>query len=287
MLDLFSGIGGFALAAEWVWGDELEIVAFCEKDEYCRKVLNKHWPKVAIEENVREIKRRYKDVDLITGGFPCQPFSQAGKRDGRSDDRYLWPEMLRVIRLFQPAWIVAENVRGLLSIEDGVVFEQVCADLEDSGYAVQPFVIPAVAVDAPHRRDRVWIVGHGFNSGLERHTGDDNKRNQPGWHRTNADRPISPASLSGSLADTQGRTERTRLCESEQRGERRGRFGDGCCEARRWFPEPDVGRMAHGVPCRVDRLRALGNAIVPQVAEQIFRAIRSVTTNTANRPEGE
>ena len=156
-LDLFSGIGGFALAAQWCWGDRHEVIAFCEQDQWARKVLTKHWPDVPCVEDIHEFKGPAQPVDLLTGGFPCQPFSTAGKRLGNADDRALWGEMLRVIQLFKPRWVIAENVRGILSIQDGLVFEQVCVDLEDAGYEVQPFVVPAVATDAHHRRDRVWF----------------------------------------------------------------------------------------------------------------------------------
>ena len=168
-IDLFSGIGGFALAANWVGWDT---IAFCEIDPFCQKVLKKHWPDVPIFDDIKtltadEIKEKTgwdgSEPTIISGGFPCQPYSTAGKRKGNADDRVLWLEMFRVIREVKPAWVVAENVRGLLSIEGGMVFEQVCADLEGEGYEVQPFIIPACAVNAPHRRDRVWIIAHANN----------------------------------------------------------------------------------------------------------------------------
>jgi DNA (cytosine-5)-methyltransferase 1 len=188
-LDLFSGIGGFAYAADQVWGDVEHI--FCDNDKFCQQVLNKHWKGSKIYNDIRDIT--YADlnrlaggkavntnlggqspldksatgdklaIDILTGGFPCQPFSQAGQRKGIDDDRYLWPEMLRVIQLAKPSWVIAENVRGLLTMQQGMVFEQVCSDLEDQGYEVQPFVIPAVAVNAPHRRDRIWFVAHALD----------------------------------------------------------------------------------------------------------------------------
>lgn len=179
-IDLFSGIGGFALAADRVFGEVEHI--FCDNEPFAQEVLKKHWPNSKIygdirtltntrgeeqrgvpsrQENGQGIPETWKGrVDILTGGFPCQPFSQAGKRKGTDDNRYLWPEMLRVIQEFQPTWVIAENVRGLLSINGGLVFEQVCTDLESAGYEVQPIVIPAVAVNAPHRRDRVWFVAH-------------------------------------------------------------------------------------------------------------------------------
>ena len=187
-LDLFSGIGGFALAVKEIWPDAEHV--FCDNDAYCRELLKLRFPKSKIYGDIKEIKtiadadwnglqksgqkqqttrhRQFFKVDLVTGGFPCQPFSQAGKRRGTDDDRYLWPEMLRVIRLAGPRWVIAENVRGLLTMQNGLVFEQVCADLENSGYEVRPFIIPAVAVNAPHRRDRIWFIAHALGDKADR-----------------------------------------------------------------------------------------------------------------------
>jgi DNA (cytosine-5)-methyltransferase 1 len=160
-LDLFSGIGGFALAAQWVWGSDHEILAFCEIDEYCQKVLKKHWPAVHIIPDIREMDgKAYKNVDLLTGGFPCQPFSVAGQQTGKRDDRYLWPEMARIIKEARPCWVIAENVPGIIKME----LDTVLSDLEGQGYEAQAFVIPACAKDAPHRRDRVWIVANSDQS---------------------------------------------------------------------------------------------------------------------------
>jgi DNA-cytosine methyltransferase len=159
-LDLFTGIGGFAYAAQTVWKDDYELVACCEIDKFCQRVIRKNFGNnVEIINDIKEAKKRdFGRIDLLTGGFPCQPFSVAGRRTGKDDNRYLWPEMLEVIRTVKPRWIIAENVRGLLTIDNGLVFEQVCLDLENAGYEVQPFIIPACAVNAPHRRDRVWII---------------------------------------------------------------------------------------------------------------------------------
>ena len=167
-LDLFSGIGGFSVGLERAG---FKTVAFCEIDKYCRLVLNKHWKDTKIYHDVREITRQQYEQDglelpgIITGGFPCQPFSVAGRQKGSGDNRYLWPEMFRVIKEFKPRWIVAENVRGIINIQDGVVFENVCTDLESQGYETQTFIIPAAGVGAPHRRDRVWIVGYSKHNG--------------------------------------------------------------------------------------------------------------------------
>lgn len=156
---LFSGIGGFDLAAEWMgWNNAFN----CEINPFCRKVLAYHFPDAKQYEDVKttDFTVHRGHIDVLTGGFPCQPFSLAGKRKGSDDNRYLWPEMLRAIREIEPRWVVGENVFGIVNWSDGMVFEQVQSDLEDAGYEVQPYIIPACAVDAPHRRDRVWFVAH-------------------------------------------------------------------------------------------------------------------------------
>ena len=159
MLDLFAGIGGFSYAGEKLVGG-YETVAFCEYDEHAQKVLRKHWPDTEIIKDVRNLANdadRFRGlVDIITGGYPCQPFSQAGKRLGDQDDRHLWPEMLRVVQAVRPRWVVGENVAGHISMGLDVVL----SDLEAAGYSSRCFVIPAVAADAKHRRDRCWIVAH-------------------------------------------------------------------------------------------------------------------------------
>jgi len=153
-LDLFSGIGGFALAAKW---NGFRTVGFCDNEPYAQAVLKKHWPDVPIHDDIRKVRGElYAGITLLTGGFPCQPFSVAGKQRGKTDDRYLWPEMLRVIREAGPTWIVGENVAGIVNM----ALDQVHADLEAEGYEVESIIIPACAVDAPHRRDRVWIVAN-------------------------------------------------------------------------------------------------------------------------------
>lgn len=262
-LDLFSGIGGFALAVEAVWPDVEHV--FCEIDPFCQAVLKKHWPTSKIYGDIRSLTNTQSEelgglpqqqwasnpedrtCDLLTGGFPCQPFSQAGRRKGTADDRHLWPEMRRVIQEFFPRFVVAENVRGLLSINGGMVFEQVCLDLEALGYEVQPFVIPACAVNAPHRRDRVWIVAHAASAGSERGDMQDGERPESFIKRNEArsqdercawDEPWPQAA--------------TRLCSLD----------DGL--------RSDVVRHRGW---RNASLKAAGNAIVPQVAEHIFQAI--------------
>ena len=157
ILDVCSGIGGFSLGLEATGG--FDTVAFCEYDEFCRKVLNKHWPDVPIYKDLKEIgnepTRLIQEFDLICGGIPCQPFSVAGKKKGKEDDRHLWPYMYEIIKHKKPTWVIVENVGGFVN----VALDDVCLDLEAQGYATQSFIIPACSVQAPHRRDRVWIIG--------------------------------------------------------------------------------------------------------------------------------
>ena len=160
LLDLFSGIGGFSYAAEKLVGG-YETVAFCEQDEFCQQVLRKHWKHVPIYDDVRTIDAtRLGTIDIVAGGFPCQAVSQAGLQKATEDDRWLWDEMLRIIQDCKPKWVIGENVVGLININQGILFEQVQTDLEKEGYSVQSVVIPAASKNAPHRRDRVWIIAH-------------------------------------------------------------------------------------------------------------------------------
>ena len=184
LLDLFSGIGGFSYAAEKLVGG-YKTVAFCEMDEFCQKVLQKHWPEIPIYDDVRTLDAtRLGRIDIVTGGYPCQPFSQAGKRQGEKDERHLWPEMLRIIKSCKPRYVVAENVAGHVNMG----LDQVLTDLEDQGYTTRPIIIPACAKNAPHRRDRVWIIGelttNTNNSGNRASRGNINKEQQTieqGW----------------------------------------------------------------------------------------------------------
>ena len=157
ILDLCSGIGGFSLGLEATGG--FETVAFCEVEEFCCKVLNKHWPGVPIYNDLKELgndpKRIVQEFDLICGGIPCQPFSVAGKQKGKEDDRHLWPYMFAIVKHKKPAWVIVENVGGFVN----VALDDVCLNLEAEGYATQSFIIPACGVEAPHRRDRIWIIG--------------------------------------------------------------------------------------------------------------------------------
>jgi DNA (cytosine-5)-methyltransferase 1 len=157
ILDICSGIGGFSLGLEATGG--FDTVAFCEFDDFCCKVLNKHWPNVPIYKDLKEIgndpARIIQEFDLICGGIPCQPFSLAGKQKGKEDDRHLWPYMYAIVKSKKPTWIIVENVGGFVN----VALDDVCLDLETQGYATQSFIIPACSVEAPHKRDRIWILG--------------------------------------------------------------------------------------------------------------------------------
>ena len=164
VLDLFAGIGGFALGLDST--NFFETVKFVEKDKYCQKVLQKNFPNIPIEEDIKNVKGKEGDADVVVGGFPCQPFSVAGKQKGTNDDRYLWPEMLRLIREIKPEFVIGENVQGLINLHDGVVLSQVQDQLEREGFEVQCFLIPASGIGAWHQRYRVWIVGHSQHNGL-------------------------------------------------------------------------------------------------------------------------
>lgn len=307
-LDLFSGIGGFALAVESVWPEAEHV--FCEIDPFCQQVLKKHFPNSPIHGDIKELSKKHFSthpedekrvrsnesrqnseesghVDILTGGFPCQPFSQAGKRKAEADDRFLWPEMLRVVREARPTWILGENVAGIINL----ALEQVCTDLEAEGYEVQPFIIPACAVNAPHRRDRVWIVAHRKSQQCER---SESKRDSLGEPQAKAGNRNSDASNTkgggyrGKSSQECGTSERKlEPCECQGR-EVRGK--NKRCHPSDWGRSwlevaTELCGVDDGLPVeldgfkltkaqhRVQRLKALGNGIVPQVAIEIMKGI--------------
>lgn len=366
VLDLFSGIGGFSLGLERAG---FTTVAFCEIEEFARKILAKHWPHVPIHTDIRELDgTQYREsVSTVCGGFPCQPYSLAGKQAGAADDRALWPEMFRIICEIQPTWVIGENVPGIINME----LDAVLSNLEDAGYATQTFDFPACGIDAHHIRHRIWVVAHANRErvrigpewdaerwhqflgrryaipehlradgadtncggcsierkpehreeqstrGSESHrlragrrghgsdvadTGCEPTRGDSQLHGHETERPqrvIQPRDSSSDVADANGSgLERERRSdESEGAGFARPRDRAGQDEAQdvsnprlgrregpwhgelgsaqpaRWEPEPDVGRVATGIPNRVDRLKGLGNAVVPQIPEIIGRAI--------------
>lgn len=241
-LDLFSGIGGFALAAEWAgW----ETIGFSEVDEYANKVLYKHWPNVINYGDIRNIEKI--ECDIITGGFPCQPFSVAGSQKAQEDDRHLWPQMLRVIKQCRPTWVLAENVPGLVKLG----LDNVQSDLETEGYTSRAIIIPACAVGANHRRDRVWILAYTASDG----------RNEIPIARSNEapDGECEKRAFKNRHDEGCGSL-RTRV---ERRGNPKGE----------WRTESPTIRVDDGIPHRMDRNRVLGNAISPQVAYKFMEWI--------------
>ena len=267
VIDLFSGIGGFALGLEST--GYFKTVQFVENEKWCQKILNKNFPEIPIHNDVKTFKGY--DADVVVGGFPCQPFSVAGKQQATQDDRHLWPNMFRVIKETKPTWVIGENVRNIVSISDGMVLEQVYLDLESEGYEVQAFIIPASAVNAPHQRYRTWIVAHTECMGWEQRATQsekfEGKATPNKFNYSSQRRSIGKAGE--DVAHTDSKVSQRQRKITIRTYEELENFGNPCW----WDIEPNVGRVANGIPNRVDRLRGLGNAIVPQIAYQIGKAI--------------
>jgi DNA (cytosine-5)-methyltransferase 1 len=198
LLDLFSGIGGFSLGLESTGG--FETIGFVEKDKFCQKVLKKHWSNINIEEDIRNVKGERYAADIITGGFPCQPFSVAGKRKGKDDDRYLWDETIRVIRECKPKWFVGENVEGIVNIANGTVLQQIQQDLEKEGFEVQCGIIPASGIGAWHQRKRVWIIG--CNVSNSNYSGCKDRTKQHRWEQTQNEKRFDSFSRSNIISNS-------------------------------------------------------------------------------------
>lgn len=332
---LFSGIGGFDLASEWMgWKN----YASCEINPFGRKVLSHYWPEAYHHDDIKtltyekinqELTARFgtewrSDDVILTGGFPCQPYSAAGKRLGKEDERHLWPEMLRIIREVKPTWIVGENVFGIVNWSNGLVFEEVQADLEIEGYEIQAFLLPAASVNAPHRRDRVWFVAHANRSNDGRNTGENEGESgkERLQERHSVREPFEPSEVFGFAADTdnarnsalrggingngskkiqkwqQPQSESCGFCDTRTASDtssigrrqigRKRKSGqlDQTSEIGNWenFPTQSPIRTGNdGFPTKLDgitfpkwrneSIKAAGNAVVPQVVYQIFKAI--------------
>jgi len=351
-VDLCSGIGGFALGFQWAGLSEP--VLFCDIEPWSRQVLRKHWPDVPIAEDVKELAndpRQIPECAILTAGYPCQPFSQAGQRRGAEDDRHIWPYISQIVAHKRPTWCVFENVYGHVSLG----LDEVLSDLEAQGYAARTFIVPACGVDAPHKRDRLWIVarnvgdadsvyGKGINGGeprqaecgerlegrradvahadiihgraveeprkpkgqtwgkssgdsgsnvahaesKQRHERHDDKRNEASAEEgVRGEARASRSNVAHAECERQqGQRSQGNASDPEANGEGKaaqfvnGRLGNF------WLPEPAVGRVANGIPRRVDRLKGLGNAIVPQIAMQIGLTIKQVEHETREQHDG-
>ena len=311
-LDLFSGIGGFARGFEAT--GSIETTCFVEQDPYCQAVLRHHWPDVPILGDIRDVRGCELPIqpDVICGGFPCQPFSQAGKQLAQDDPRHLWPEMFRLIRECRPAWVCGENVAGLIKLG----LDEVLTDLEGEGYATRTFNLPACAVGAPHIRQRLWIIAHADSQGEPDKPFDG--AGQLGFGFVGSEAPSHGANPNdhgprraekhqqdAQHGQTQLRDKQVRelgqvgqdVADTDNADRRRGterrQVWDGELElhgeerpANRpedyWQSEPAVGRLADGIPNRVSQLRALGNTIIPQIAEEIGHAIVAATKGERN-----
>jgi len=316
LLDLFSGIGGFSLGLESTGG--FETIAFVEKDDFCQKVLKKHWPNTTIEGDIRNVKGDKYEADIITGGFPCQPFSVAGKRKGTDDDRYLWDETIRVVRECKPRWFIGENVEGLINIKNGVVLRQVQTDLEKEGFEVQCLVIPASGIGAWHQRKRIWILAHNVSN--------TNTRLSIGQRKEIQTRGSSTSSGSKNVSNSKSSRHRRwsseeckngewSFLQGEQKGRKMGSEIKGCdgdvsnsnserLEGHRnkqqlqengrkkhsiwnsndetkeswWQTQSRICGVPNGVSFELDkgrnnRIKSLGNSIVPQIVRQLGFAI--------------
>ena len=283
VLDLFSGIGGFSLGLERTGG--FETVAFCEIEPFPRKVLAKHWPEVPCYEDVTKLtgdilKRDGISVDVITGGFPCQDLSTAGKQAGMGEGTRsgLWSEIVRLIGELSPRYVIVENVAALLSgpsEKRGGWFGRVLGDLAECGYDAEWENIPASAMGAPHRRERVWVVAYPAQL----------QRDGSGEHRQPSKRQVPKSGKRGGSAlvadaDAAGLQGAARGQGAGKKRQSIGHFTKLASASRRqWLAEPAVGRVANGVPQRVDRLKSLGNAVIPQIPEMIGNAILQAEAN--------
>lgn len=297
---LFSGIGGFDLAAEWMgWQN----IFHCEWNEFCKKVLKYYWPDAKSYRDIDETDFTIwrGQIDVLSGGFPCQPYSTAGKRQGKEDVRHKWPQMLRAIREIQPGYVVGENVRGITNWNGGLVFDEVQADLEAEGYEVLPFLLPACGVNAPHRRDRVWFVAHSNSYGHRGKAGSECDPGEAGQNKSEGDKRerlwnatlrndekefIANSNIQGLQVVSCGKQ---RCVHRQNESQQRSKLGRTFTKGNEWneFPtQSPICRRDDGLSSELDGItfskwrnesvKAYGNAIVPQMAYEIFKVIESL-----------
>lgn len=272
----FSGIGGIDLAAEWAGFQTVGQVEFAD---YPYRVLCKHWPDVPKWRDIKdvngtEIRSVCGDVTILSGGFPCQPHSFAGKRKGSSDERNLWPELRRIIGELKPRWFLGENVPGLLSSDSGRFFSGILRELAEMGYNVGWCSYEAARVGAPHRRERVFIVAYSNSSGLLHGQTEEHSAKA----REHALGELKPGCENVAYSDSNNvQREFSGISHQEGRKEQIKRPFGSCSDGFRWWSvEPGLGRVAHGIPSRVDRLKCLGNAVVPQQVYPILQEIANI-----------
>jgi len=286
-LDLFSGIGGFSLGLEATGGFETK--AFCDIEEYPRQVLQKHWPHVKQYKDIKELNyERLKadgidSIDIITGGYPCQPFSVAGRKKGEEDPRHLWPEYFRLVKELRPTWVIGENVSGHIKLGLDTVIE----DLESEDYSVRPFSISASSIGANHQRERIWILAHSRRSQWPRaelrgeNENETRKENANQFERSSSTSEVDVANTNNERLQRQwqSRNQFTPRFNSSRESSEEGQrtVGQGW-----WESEPNMGRVAHGIPKRVDRLKSLGNSLVPQIPYYIGKTILEVMNGKTN-----
>ena len=314
-LDLFSGIGGFSLGLEATGG--FETVAFCDYDSYCQKILRKHWPWVTIYDDIKELNHEklnsngHTKIDIVTGGYPCQPFSVAGRQQGEKDPRHVWPEYFRLIKELRPTWVIGENVSGHVKLGLDTVLE----NLESEGYSARTFSISASSIGANHQRERIWIMANARQHGGRIEP----TRNSESVGRGSSKETkwsIDTNQISGSsersktVANTQSQwSGKIKNIDKEKRNkggsetqsyssggnvantsagrcvsqENEIQAGGNSIEHQGWWDiEPNVGRVAHGIPKRVDRLKCLGNSLVPQIPYYIGKVILEVMNGKTN-----
>ena len=286
VLDLFSGIGGFSLALEST--GHFETVAFVEKDEFCQKVLAKNFKGISIEGDIRNVKGNRYETDVITGGFPCQPFSVAGKRKGTDDDRYLWDETIRVIRECKPRWFIGENVEGIINIQDGMVLRQVQNDLEEEGFEVRCLVVPASSKGAWHHRKRVWILANSNSRVRGRGRAVEQGRANKVWGFCAAKEEQPECNIRSEAVGCNAVLRKEDVSNTKHERFSQGMQSKTTSNGNRqresksketwWQTQSRVCGVPNGVSYELDknrakRVKALGNSIVPQIVYEIGKAI--------------